>query len=264
MLNDELNQIFVAEDIKTKEPYKLSNADLCRHSIIVDSIGSQMHSKLLSKLFEHQIAQDSPLMLIQYKADQNKDILYGITERLDRLNHYIDLNEVSLSFIHKTMQDSIQSRSIVYADLHEGKTDFYGFLMDLLPTIMVRTNTKQPLHIVITQFNHLNDMVWERLIREARRANIRFTFVYDNYLDVIRASALSHRSIIYNTYTQFFFKQDEKALDLVNSEFNLLNRPTNFIKRILYYLFKRKNELKYLKPNECLVQKNMNQAKLEF
>lgn len=264
MLNDELNQIFVAEDIKTKEPYKLSNADLCRHSIIVDSFGSQMHSKLLSKFFDHQIAQDSPLMLIQYKADQNKDILHGISERLGRLNHYINLNEVSLSYIHETMQHSIQSRSIVYADLHEGKTDFYSFLMDLLPTIIVRTNTKQPLHIVITQFNHINDMVWERLIREARKANIRFTFVYDHYPDVVRASALSHNSIIYNTYNQFFFKQDEKALDLVNSQFNLLNRPTNLIGRILYYFFDRKKELQYLKPNECLVRKNMNQAKLKF
>lgn len=264
MLNDELNQIFVAEDIKSKQPYKLSNADLCKHSIIVDSIGSEMHSKILSKLFDHQIAQESPLMLIQYKADHNKDILHGVTNRLGRSAYYNDLNDVNLSIIQETLQHAIQSQSIIYVDLKEGKTALYGFFMNLLSSIIARTDTKQPLHIIITQFNHFNDVFWERLIQIARKENIRLTFVYDHYPDVIQANMLSHRSFIHNSYTQFFFKQDEKTIDLVNSEFNLLNRPSNLIGRIIYFLFDRKKELKYLKSNECLVRKNMDLAKLKF
>lgn len=264
MLSDELNQIFVAEDLKAKQPYKISNADLCRHSIIVDSIGSEMHSKILSKFFDHQIAQNSPLMLIQYKADHNKNVLQGVIDRLGRSSDYKDLNEVILSFMPETLHHLIESQAIIYADLKEGKTDFYDYLMDLLPSIATRINTKQPLHIIITQFNHFDHAVWERLIHAARKANIRLTFVYDHYPDVLRANFLSHNAIIYNTYTHFIFKQDEKAVDLVNYEFNLINRPTNLIGRLAYYLFDRKKELKYLKSNECLVRKNMDLAKLKF
>lgn len=264
MLNDELNQIFVAEDVKTKQPYKLANADLSKHSIIVDSIGSKMHSKILSKIFDHQIAQNAPLMLIQYKADHNKEVLQGVTDRLGRSAYYIDLNDTNPSFMQETIKHAIQSRNIVYADLKESKTDFCSYLSDLLPCVLTRTNTKQPLHIIITQFNHFDDGVWERIIRVARRENIRFTFVYDHFPDVIKVNAISHKTIIHNSYTHFFFKQDEKSIDLVNSEFNLIDKPTNLIGRVIYFLFDRKKELRYLNPNECLVRKNMDLAKIKF
>lgn len=264
MIDPDLNKIFVAEDIKTKQTYKLSDAVLCKHSLIIDSIGSEMHSKLLSKLFDHQIAQDAPIILVQYKQDHNKGILEGIAKRLGREANYVDMNQVDLSKIEATFQNATHERSITYISLEETESVFNYFVMKFLPTIMCRNNRSIPLHVIVTQFNKSNETLWEKLIREARKENIRLTFVYDNYIEVIKTNDVSHSTIAHNSFTQFIFKQDPYAIDLVNSDFRLIDKPSSLIGRLIYFIFKRKYELKYLKSDQCLIVQDTKQTVVKF
>ena len=264
MIDPDLNEIFVAEDIKTKQTYKLSDAVLCKHSLIVDSIGSEMHSKLLSKLFDHQIAQDAPVILVQYKTDQNKTNLESIAKRLGRETDYIDMGLVALSEIKDTLGKATNERSITYISLEDTKSVFNDFVLKFLPMTMCRKNRSKPLHIIVTHFNKSNDTVWEKLIREARKENIRLTFVYDHYIDVIKTNDVSHRTIAHNSFTQFFFKQSPSVIDLVNSDFRLIDKPSSMMGRLSYFIFKRKYELEYLKSDQCLIVQDNKQTLVKF